>query len=194
MKIVELECSCGTVKGRLKVVPGSFFHVHCLCRDCQKFAGYLQNKDKILDEHGGSELFQTYPAYMEITEGQEQIRGVQLTHKGIYRWYCDCCKLPLANTLRSAKVPFVGVSVKLMKFASEQQKIDILGPVTLKAFGKYAIGDMPKDAHMRFPRTFLPKILAFMAKGFLGAKSRPSPFFIGDAPVAKVHTFFDKAE
>ena len=68
--VINLSCTCGTVKGKLKVVDGSFLRIHCLCCDCQSFASYLGNEENILDEHGGTELFQTYPAYMEITEGQ----------------------------------------------------------------------------------------------------------------------------
>ena len=187
--IVELECLCGTVKGKIKVVPRSFFHVHCLCCDCQKFASHLNNEENILDEHGGSELFQTYPDFMEITEGQDKICGVQLRHKGLYRWHTTCCNMPLANTMNSSKIPFVGVSVKLMKFANEQEKIETLGPVTMKAFGKYSIGEMPKDAHPRFPILFMPKILGFMLKGMLRKKNSPSPFFNGKEPVAKVDAF-----
>ena len=149
--IVALECLCGTVKGKIKVVPESFFHVHCLCCDCQSFASHLNNKEKILYKHGGSELFQTYPAFMEISEGQDKIGCVQLRDKGLYRWHTTCCNMPLANTMNSSKFPFVGVSVKLMKFASEQEKMETLGPVTMKAFGKYSIGEMPKDAHPKFP-------------------------------------------
>lgn len=184
--IVPLECLCGTVKGKLDVVPGSFFHVHCLCCDCQNFASHLNNKENILDEHGGSELFQTYPAFMEISEGQDKIGCVQLRDKGLYRWHTTCCNMPLANTMGSSKAPFVGVSVKLIKFASEQQKIETLGPVTMKAFGKYSIGEMPKDAHLKFPISYMPKILGFMLKGMFGKKHSPSPFFNGKEPVAKI--------
>ena len=189
-KTVKLECLCGAVKGNLRVEPKSFFHVHCLCCDCQKFAEHLHNKDNILDEHGGTELFQTYPNLMTITEGQDKIRGLQLTHKGVYRWHTSCCNMPLANTMGSAKIPFVGISVKLMKFANEQEKMDILGPVTVKAFGKYSIGEMPKDTHAKFPLTFLPKILGFMLKGFLKKSSSPSPFFNGKDTVTKIDTLF----
>ncbi|PHS69369.1 MAG: hypothetical protein COB23_07065 [Methylophaga sp.] len=184
--IVELECLCGVVKGNIKVVPGSFFHVHCLCCDCQKFASYLNNKENILDEHGGSELFQTYPEYMKITEGQDKISAIQLKDKGIYRWHTTCCNMPIANTMSSAKIPFVGVSVKLMKFSNEQEKIDTLGPVTMKAFGKYSIGEMPNDVHSKFPLSFMPKIIGFMLKGIFRKRNSPSPFFNGKETVAKV--------
>lgn len=185
--IVALECLCGKVKGTVEVIPQSFFHVHCLCSDCQKFASYLRNEKNILDAHGGSELFQTYPDSMKITEGTENIACVQLKHKGLYRWHTRCCNMPLANTMRSSSIPFIGVSVKLMKFTHEYEKNRILGPVILKAFGKDAIGDMPKDAHPKFPISYMPKILGFMLKGILKEKSSPSPFFSGKEPVATVN-------
>jgi len=184
--IVELECLCGVVKGNIKVVHGSFFHVHCLCCDCQKFASHLNNKENILDEHGGSELFQTYPELMKVTEGQDKISAIQLKDKGIYRWHTTCCNMPIANTLSSAKIPFIGVSVKLMKFSNEQEKLNTLGPVTLKAFGKYSIGEMPNDVHSKFPLSFMPKIIGFMLKGIFGKRNSPSPFFNGKETVAKV--------
>lgn len=181
-KTVALKCDCGAVKGHLKIVKGSYFHVHCLCCDCQKFAAYMNNEAKILDTHGGTELFQTYPAFMAISEGKDNLACVQLKEKGLLRWHTTCCNMPVANTMTSPKVPFVGVSVKLMQFKSEEEKSEALGPVTLKAFGKYAIGKMPEDAHERFPITFMPKMIVFMLKGFLKKMSSPSPFFTDNKP------------
>jgi len=183
--VVNLRCACGTVKGKLKIVPGSYFHVHCLCCDCQSFASYLKKEENILDEHGGTELFQTYPEYMEITEGSENIGCIQLREKGLYRWHTTCCNMPLANTMASPKIPFVGISAKLMQFGNEKEKTEVLGPVTMKAFGKYSKGDMPKDAHPKFPISYMPKIIGFMLKGMLGKKNIPSPFFRNGEPVTK---------
>ncbi|WP_018015454.1 DUF6151 family protein [Teredinibacter turnerae] len=185
-KVVPLACSCGAVKGELNVVPGDFFHVACLCCDCQAFAAQLGREDFVLDSSGGSELFQTYPAYFKITEGAEHIRALQLKPKGLFRWYTACCNTPLANTMKSAHVPFVGLSVKLMQFDSAADKSAAIGPVTLRAFGKHARGPMPADAHATFPKSFLPKILKFMGKGLLLGKSRPSPLFKGGKPVAEI--------
>lgn len=187
LNIVELECSCGTVKGKLKVVSGAFFHVHCLCKDCQKFASHLNNEEHILDKHGATELLQTYPNYMEITTGQHKISCVQLYPKGLYRWHTSCCNMPLANTMKSSKIPFVGVPVTLMKFSSPQEKLATLGPVTLKAFGQYSKGEMPKDAHPRFPLNYMPKILFFMLKGLLTGKYKKNPFFNAKEPITKVN-------
>jgi hypothetical protein len=182
---VNLACTCGKVKGSLDIVPGAFFHVHCLCCDCQNFSKHLNRQDQLLDAHGGTELFQTYPNLMKITEGQDKIACIQHTKKGLYRWYTTCCNTPLANTMNKANVPFVGISVKLMQFANDAEKLKTLGPVTMKAFGKYAIGEMPKDAHAKFPLSYMPKIIGFMIKGMLGKKNKPSPFFKDGKPVAE---------
>lgn len=183
--VVNLSCACGTVRGKLNVVNGSFFHIHCLCCDCQSFASYLNNEERILDESGGTELLQTYPAYMKITEGQEKAGCVQLRERGLYRWHTTYCNMPLANTMNSSKIPFVGVSVKLIQFDNEREKLEILGPVAMKAFGKYAIGEKPTDAHPKFPISYVPKIMGFMLKGIFGKKNRPSPFYRDGEPVAK---------
>lgn len=188
MTTVNLQCLCREVKGALDVVPGAFFHVHCLCCDCQNFASHLGNKDKILDDHGGTELFQTYPAFMKITEGQDNIACVRLCEKGIFRWHTTCCNMPLGNTMTSSKVPFVGVSVKLMQFSSEEEKQKTLGPVIMKAFGKYSVGEMQEGVHPRFPMSFMPKVLAFMIKGLFKKMHNPSPFFNGKEPVAEIKT------
>lgn len=185
-KTVNLKCLCGTVEGKVSVVPGSFFHVECLCSDCQQFANHLGISDKILNSYGGTELFQTYPAHMQINSGQDEISCVQLQEKGLYRWHTACCNMPLGNTINSASMPFVGIPVKLMQFADEQEKVSILGPITLKAFGNDSIGEMPNDAHPKFPITYMPKIIFFMLKGWLGKKNAPSPFFQGKHPVAEI--------
>lgn len=182
---VDLKCNCGKVKGSLEIMRASFFHVHCLCCDCQNFAKHLNQQENILDKHGGTELLQTYPNLMKITQGQDKMACIQHTEKGIYRWYTTCCNTPIANTMNKAKMPFVGVLVKNMQFVDEAEKLEALGPVTMKAFGKYAIGEMPKDAHPKFPLSYLPKIIGFMIKGILGKKNTPSPFFTDDMPVAK---------
>lgn len=183
MTQVKLSCECGEVKGTLEIVKGHFFHVECLCKDCQAFVKHLNAQEKILDKHGGTELFQTYPAYLNITQGQDNIACLQLSAKGIYRWHTTCCHVPVANTLRAAGFPFVGVSVKMMQFADEQEKQNTLGPLTVKAFGKYAIGDMPKDAHETYPPSFMFKMMGFMLKGKLGRKNQPSVFFPNGKPL-----------
>lgn len=182
---VQLECFCGTVKGQLNVPSNKkAFHVHCLCCDCQNFAAFLKNEEKILDDHGGSELFQTHPCYIELTQGKDKLACAQFNEKGLLRWHTSCCNTPVANTMRSPNVPFAGVSTKFMKFASESEKDKTLGPVIMKAFGKYAKGPMPPDAHETFPKSFLPKIIKFMIRGYFASRKKANLFFDKQSPVA----------
>ncbi len=186
MSVVDLQCFCGAFKGNLQVGPNKrSFHVHCLCRDCQNFATFLKNEDKILDQHGASELFQTYPAYMKVTQGKENLTCIQFKENSLIRWYTSCCNAPVANTMPNARMPFIGLSVKLMNFSSEEDKAKAIGPVSMKAFGRSARGSKPKDAYDKFPKSFMPKVLKFMLLGFLGSKHKPSPFFKGKDPVVK---------
>lgn len=183
-KNVKLECSCREVQGQLtNIDPSKAFHVHCLCSDCQSVAVYLKNEDKILDAHGGSELYQTYPAYVKITKGIDKLQTVQVKENGIYRWHTSCCKMPIANIMNSHRIPFAGVSVKFMKFDSDQEKLETLGPVIMKAFGKSARGEMPKDAYETFPKSFMFKIMKFMFIGFIKGLSSPSPFYSNKKPI-----------
>lgn len=178
MHNVDLSCFCGKVKGNLEVVSNTkAFHVNCLCKDCQKFACHLGTEDKILDEYGASDLFQTYPKYFKLTQGQENLSCLKLKEGGLLRWYTSCCNTPVANTIEKAKMPFAGISVKFMHFDSEEEKLEVLGPVIMKAFAKYSLIAPPKDAHDTFPRTFMPKIIKFMFVGFVKGMYKPSVFY-----------------
>jgi len=174
---VKLACSCGEVEGEVKIVKKESFHVKCLCCDCQQFAAHLGQENRILDDHGGTELFQTYPAYFRITKGMENIASVRLTEKGLLRHHTTCCNTPTGNMMMNPKVPFVGIPVAFMQFDSEKEKDRILGPLIMEAFGKYARNGKPDHVHERFPLSFMPKILKFMAKGYFVKKYLPSPYF-----------------
>lgn len=159
------------------MVEADSFHVECLCCDCQNFASYLNNTEKVLDSSGSTELFQTYPAYVKIDKGEDYIESLQLSSKGLLRHFTSCCKTPIGNMMNNGKMPFIGIPVTFMDFKSSEEKNKVLGPIIMKAFGKYAIGEKPADAHDRFPLTFLPKIIFFTLKGLFKKLYKPSPFF-----------------
>lgn len=59
MADLHLACQCGKVKGVAKKVSHrSGLHVRCFCDDCQAFAKYLEPSGALLDEYGGSEIYQ----------------------------------------------------------------------------------------------------------------------------------------
>jgi hypothetical protein len=104
----ELRCRCGEVQGHVAdASPQTVNRVVCYCDDCQAYAHHLGRRE-LLDAQGGSDIVQVAPASLTFDRGAEQIVGLRLTPKGLYRWYARCCKTPLGNTLGPA-VPFVGI-------------------------------------------------------------------------------------
>lgn len=107
-------------------------HLVCYCCDCRAYAQQLQQADILLDEHGGTELVQTYLSNMQIIQGYQHIVCLPLSEKGIYRWHTSCCNTPIGNTAHLAKLPFVGIPVAFMWFESATQKSNCLGKLSFR--------------------------------------------------------------
>jgi len=143
MSAISLRCKCGSVQGSVShVSSGVGNHVVCYCSDCQAFANFLSKDDAILDEWGGTEIYQTPPWHVSIASGKEQIRCLRLTPKGIYRWYTGCCNTPIGNT-GSARFPFIGLIHSFMDKNEETQSQ--LGPVRGYHKLESALGEPPED-------------------------------------------------
>ena len=109
MKDISLSCQCTAVEGSVShVSPKVGNHIVCYCDDCQAFANHLSTSNNILDDWGGTEIYQTAPWHINIHKGIENIQCLRLTPKGLYRWYTGCCNTPVGNTL-NAKFPFIGL-------------------------------------------------------------------------------------
>jgi len=116
MTDISLQCQCGKVRGVARACTGtSGNRVVCCCGDCQAFAEYLQCEEDILDEFGGTEIYQTSQAQVEISSGQDQLKSMRLKRKGLLRWYTGCCNTPVANTM-NAGMPFAGIFLNFMAF------------------------------------------------------------------------------
>jgi hypothetical protein len=140
---VPLKCSCGSVQGVAKnISPETGNHIVCYCEDCQAFAKYLKRDADILDEYGGTDIFQVTPSQVEITAGSDQLRCIRLTEKGLFRWHTECCKTPVGNMISSG-MPFIGVVHNFMDDEGVRDKN--LGPVTFYSFGKSATSTPPDD-------------------------------------------------
>jgi len=128
---LPIRCSCGTLRGFARgVSPARGNRVICYCPDCQSFAHFLGRANEILDPRGGTEIFQTSPARIQITHGRERLACMRLTPKGLLRWYADCCKTPIGNTAITRAIPFVGVICVCFDSASVGLTRDAaLGPV-----------------------------------------------------------------
>jgi hypothetical protein len=146
--------------------------------DCQAFARHLGQEQEVLDEYGGTDIYQLTPAQIEVTAGANNIRCLRLTSSGLYRWYANCCNTPIGNTMRS-RVAFVGL---IHSFISKEENRDAkLGPVLGCVYTKSA--KTPVPTHLKGSRSRLSltirifaKLLSWKIKG--GAKL--NPFFEAD--------------
>ncbi len=179
MTDINLSCNCSQVKAIVHdVSPGSGNRLTCYCDDCQSFAKQLNRADDVLDEYGGTDIYQVTPSQIEITHGIDNIRCLRLTSKGLYRWYAGCCNTPIGNTV-SGKMPFVGL---IHNFIVQDELLDSkIGPVLGPVFEKFATKPLPplrsgqKSQWIMLLR-MLGKILQWKIQG----KERPNPFFNSD--------------
>jgi hypothetical protein len=105
---VPVRCSCGRVRGIAKDVgPRTVNRAVCYCHDCRAYVHWLE-RDDLLDARGGTEIIQLARARLEIADGADQLRCVRLSPRGLHRWYAQCCRAPLGNTI--PWLPFVGVA------------------------------------------------------------------------------------
>jgi hypothetical protein len=174
----EFRCRCGEVRGVvIDASPRTVNRVGCYCDDCQAFAHWL-GRAELLDAQGRSDIIQVAPATFAFSQGQDRIKGVRLTPKGLYRWYASCCNTPIGNTL-TPSVPFVGILATA--FDHDGQRADtVFGPPTGAIQGKYAIGEAPPGTTGIRPSLLLSvisKVLGWRLRG----KAWPHPFFRRDS-------------
>jgi hypothetical protein len=178
MSTIPLRCRCGKVRGQLRDVSAAGRkHAVCYCDDCQIYASHLDESGALLDERGGTEGVLTTPSELRIDEGASYLRCLRLSPKGIYRWYTECCNTPV-GTMVDPRVPVLILPTVSLDFAAAGTTADrALGPVTLRIHGRFARGGVPEGAHPKTPPRMLPALLSHLLRGYLGRKTKPSPFY-----------------
>jgi len=168
---LPIRCDCGGVRG---VASGqssrTVNRVICHCSDCQAFAHYLDQADRVLDEHGGTDICQVSPRTVRFETGADQLACVRLTAKGPYRWFAACCRSPLANTVPG--LPFAGLIRPTVQ-------PDGAGLTTIhgRIFGCDAVGDPATlEASRRIPLPLLGRVMRKLALRRLRGDHRHSPF------------------
>jgi hypothetical protein len=112
---IAIACRCGEFGAVLKdASPKTGSHVQCYCKDCQAGAHALGAADTLMSR-GGTDIFQTTPAGVEITKGAGHLAAFRLSPRGLIRCYAACCDTPVFNTLGSTKLSFVGLFVNTMQ-------------------------------------------------------------------------------
>lgn len=187
MTDIKLQCHCGAVQGIARDCTASNGNrVVCCCDDCQAFADHLQCQQDILDEFGGTEIYQTSQSQVEISSGKDQLRSLRLRRKGLLRWYTSCCDTPVGNTI-NAGMPFIGIIHNFMAIENRQDRDTQLGPVKAVVQTKHARGipNYPKHS-AKFPLTITLRIIGQMLMWKIRGKNKPSAFFTDDGfPIVK---------
>ncbi len=174
---IPLRCECSTVEGFIEIKPKGGNNIVCHCDDCQAFAKYLGREDVILTKNLGTELFQVTPNQLHITKGKDSLACMKLKPKGLCRWYTNCCKTPVANTI-NGKMAFNGVYHRFIEFESmEIPKEEALGAVQTYCMTQYGQGEFPKNSHLKYPISATLKIIKMLLGGLIFGTNRPNQFF-----------------
>lgn len=174
---IPLRCVCGKLRGTaLAVSPSAGCRVVCYCDDCQAFARFLARPD-IMDQWGGTDIFQMAPSNVRITSGADTLSCVRLSAKGLYRWYCGECKTPIGNNV-GPRLPFIGLFHTFMDHKSDgRARDDVLGKPIGYVRTKSAIGTLPASVRDASPLRVIARSVKLVGKWWLTGAGSPSPFF-----------------
>ncbi len=140
MRDLTLTCRCGTVTGQVRAItPRRGTRLVCHCADCQAFARHA-GAAGIMDETGGTEIFQTLPGRVVFASGVDCLVPVRLSEKGLLRWMTRCCGTPMGNMLPTPKMRFVGLPVFALPDPEDRPA---MGPI----LASLASADAPEDSH-----------------------------------------------
>jgi Family of unknown function (DUF6151) len=193
---LPLRCRCGRVRGVAREVsPSAGFRLFCYCKDCQAFARFLERAD-VLDAAGGTDIFQMPPGRVKLIAGADVVRCLRLFDKGVYRWYADCCRTPIANTAGPG-FPVIGVICCFMEDEAQGRSRDeVLGPQVCRIYQRSALGPLPPTAPPPLSLGLSVRRAAKALGWWVRGLHRPSPFFDdGNAPrsVPRVLTASERA-
>jgi uncharacterized protein DUF6151 len=169
----KLSCTCRSFQAEVTdISPRKSTHLVCYCKHCQAFARHLGQDVRLLDELGGMDLLQIEPRQIRITKGHDMLAALRLTVKGPIRWYTNCCKTPLCNTLASPFPPFVSL------MADNLSPKPDLGPVLLHSSTKHIDNKLRPTPH---GKTAIAKvILRFLRRSLIARMNgsyKQTPFF-----------------
>lgn len=163
---LEFSCACEMVKGTLcRAGPKAGDHVVCHCTDCQAFARRLGAQGRVLDEAGGTALFQGRCASMKLRQGRDLLACFHLTNKPTLRWYASCCRTPMFNTYANGSIPYI---TALVANCDPERRNGILGPVIGHLFLDEATGDvsgLPRLSMGRLMSRFFFRMVADIVSG-----------------------------
>lgn len=183
--LLRFECSCGSVCGAIeRATPDHGDHVVCHCSDCQALAKYLGQADRILDQHGGTALYQSRCARLRFRSGKGLMAGLHLTDGKTLRWYASCCDTPMFNTYENGRIPYITTLLANCDDAGRARLGKPLGHLFLHE-AKGDVSGLRPLSMGRLMRRFFVRML----KDIVSGDRRRNPLFDHETfePVAKPH-------
>jgi Family of unknown function (DUF6151) len=180
---LPLRCRCGHLRGIANALsPSAGFRFVCYCTDCQALARFL-DRAEILDSAGGTDIFQMPPGRMQLTAGVNVLRCLRFGNSGVFRWYTDCCRTPIANTA-GPRFPIIGVIYSFMDHAADGRSRNVvLGPPLCRIFERSATGPLPASAPPSPSFRVYGRRASMLLRWWVRGLARPNPFFDDGAGV-----------
>jgi hypothetical protein len=164
-----LSCECGALQGYVEQ-PEKALRARCYCRDCRAFARFLDASGRVLDSQGGTHVVAVVPQRLHFTRGREHLRCMSLSDRGLLRWYAACCRAPIGNTPRDAKISYVGLIDTCLPGLSADR-----GSVRVAVQTKSAQGKVEYSRFALLLGTL--RIMGRVMAARLGGGYRQNPFF-----------------
>ena len=163
---LEFACECGAVRGVVEQVsPTEGDRVVCHCVDCRDLVRHLGQEGRVLDEHGGTDLYQSRCARVKIHAGRDNLASLHMTDGKTLRWYAACCNSPMFNTYANGKLPYV---TTLLANTDRARADVLLGEPLGHLFTEQATGDadhLPKMSFNALLRRFSKRMLKDLWSG-----------------------------
>ncbi|MFT6473961.1 DUF6151 family protein [Qipengyuania profunda] len=170
---LNFACACGTIAGTIhRATPDHGDHVVCHCTDCQALPAFLGAAERILDDAGGTALYQSRCARLEFARGSERLACLHLTDKPTLRWYAMCCDTPMFNTYATGRIPYVTTILANCEAAGRNRLGPPLGHLFLEDAPGPTAGLKPLSMN-RLMRGFLVR----MVKDYVSGDHRRNPLF-----------------
>lgn len=167
-------CRCGHVAGTvLDVSPRTVNHAICYCRDCRAYARWL-GKLELLDSAGGSDIVQAALGRVRFSEGLDALACMRLSPKGMHRWYADCCRTPVGNTMLG--LPFIGLAASFLDPARPRPLEASCGPA-VAIQEQSATGPVPGGVHRLAQVRSIAHAARLFATWMVTGAARPTPLF-----------------
>lgn len=167
----RFSCICGALHGRIAqqaIRSGTRLRSHCA--DCRAEELVLGQPDP---DPAGVDLLQTTPDAITFDGGIECLGLLRLGPNGLLRWYATCCDTPLFNTLKTPKLPFVGIH------SARLSKPDLLGPIRVEGF----VPRPGKNPAHKGAGRMVVSLLTRMIAARLSGRWRETPLFDTDTGV-----------